>query len=523
MNKHRLILAAVVVLGAALLVSTAGSVLAQSNPSGVTIPFSSRLTDEGGQPVADGAYAFVFELYGVETGGQALWSEMHTAAAVKNGSFAVVLGEVTAIPTDVADRKELWLVVSVRGPNDKDFTLLTPRQRFAAPASPNALTCPHNHFTDYWSGNSSTYGIEIDQAGTGDGIRSYTHATTYDYASFYGVNTGLGTALYGYSSAGRGVYALSDGTDAIEAITNGSNKSALYAHTTATGANGVWATSSTGRGVYGYSMSGDAIEGVGHSVDRSGIYGRSDNGGWGVSGYTRSTLTTRAAIGSYNEGNGPGMLGQSAKGFGVSANGNDASFYDLLGDLVLGGTKGEIFNFGDMLDLYTNDYVSIDLDNDNNDTNSDFAILNGGDTAVFHVYENGNMTATGTKSAEVKTASYGPRLLYAVESPEVWFEDIGTAHLKDGAVTVKFEPIFAETVDLKSDYHVYVTPICEEAVVLFVSAKTADGFTVQGVTLNNRPSSCAFDYRVMAKRLGYGDVRLAPALPSDPTHKGEAR
>jgi hypothetical protein len=48
-------------------------------------------------------------------------------------------------------------------------------------------------------------------------------------------------------------------------------------------------------------------------------------------------------------------------------------------------------------------------------------------------------------------------------------------------------------------------------VVLFVAPKTAEGFTVKGVTLDNQPSSCAFDYRVMAKRLGYSDVRLAPA------------
>jgi hypothetical protein len=30
------------------------------------------------------------------------------------------------------------------------------------------------------------------------------------------------------------------------------------------------------------------------------------------------------------------------------------------------------------------------------------------------------------------------------------------------------------------------------------------------VTLDGRPAACSFDYRVMAKRLGYEGVRLAP-------------
>ena len=512
MKRRQSIFVAMAILMVMALVLTVSVALAQANPSSVTVPYSSRLTDESGQPL-DGVYVFKFELYDAEIGGRLLWSETHTTVTVQNGDFALLLGETQPIPKEVTDHKELWLAVSVRGPQDTDFTLLSPRQRFNAPTAPSALTCPHNHFTDSWPGTNTEYGLLLDNASTGDGLRAYSRSTAWNYAAVFGANiasTGYGTGVYGYSAKGAGMYANSDGGDALEATTTASSKSAVYAHTTASGANGVWATSSSGRGVYGYSAAYDAIEGVSHAVDRSGVYGRSDNGGWGISGYTSSTLTTRAAIGSYNEGNGPGMLGQSAKGFGVSANGNDVSVFDLLGDLVLGGTKGEIFTFSDVLDLYTNDTVFIDLDDNNNNANSEFAVVNGANTTVFHVYENGNMTATGTKSAEVKTDRYGPRLLYAVESPEVWFEDIGTAILKNGAITIGFEPIFAETVDLKADYHVYVTPLCDEAVVLFVTAKSADGFTVKGVTLDNQSSSCAFDYRVIAKRLGYSDVRLAP-------------
>ncbi len=41
------------------------------------------------------------------------------------------------------------------------------------------------------------------------------------------------------------------------------------------------------------------------------------------------------------------------------------------------------------------------------------------------LYVAGSFIATGTKSALVETASYGKRQLYAVESPENWFEDFG--------------------------------------------------------------------------------------------------
>ncbi len=487
MQRRRLILVAAAILVGISLLVTVTTVLAQSNPSSVTVPYSSRLTDETGQPL-DGVYAFKFTLYDAETGGQALWSEAHAAVTVKSGNFSLVLGEVQPIPQDVANRKELWLTVSVRGPQDQDFTLLNPRQRFTAPASPSALTCPHNHFTDYWPGTNSSYGIEIDQAGTGDGIRSYTHATAKNYASFYGFNTGTGTALYGYSSGGNGLYAESGAQDAIDATTSGINKSALYAHTMAAGANGVWATSASGLGVMGSSTTKEGISGQSFGSGRSGVYGV-------------NSITTSV---------GYGVFGRASYGFGLGADGKDDSYSDGVGDVYLAGARGEILTPGSVMETYSNGYIVFDLDEDNNSANQ-LELWNGAEALVFKVDEAGNTTATGTKSAEVKTTHYGPRQLYSVESPEVWFEDIGIATLKTGAITIKLEPIFAETVDLKTDYHVYVTPLCDEAVVLFVTAKSAEGFTVKGVTLDNQPSNCAFDYRVIAKRLGYSEVRLAPA------------
>jgi hypothetical protein len=259
------------------------------------------------------------------------------------------------------------------------------------------------------------------------------------------------------------------------------NYAALYGENMGTGS-GVYATSSLGCGVYGQSGGYYGVEGLTNASGLSGVYGHSAD--------------------SY------GVIGESTNTFGVKAEGNDTSNSDTFGDLVLGGNIGEIFSPGGIMDLFSNASVFIDLD-DNNDQEAMFQILNGSDASVFQVDESGNTSAPGTKSARVKTASHGQRLLYTMESPGVWFEDFGTAALVNGEAAIGFEPIFAETVNLDADYHVFLTPVSEDPVLLRVASKTAKGFTVRGVTLNGMPSSCSFDYRIAAKRKGYEDVRLA--------------
>jgi hypothetical protein len=98
--------------------------------------------------------------------------------------------------------------------------------------------------------------------------------------------------------------------------------------------------------------------------------------------------------------------------------------------------------------------------------------------------------------------------MYAVESPGVWFEDFGSASLVNGVAEVSFETIFAETVNLEVDYHVYVTPLGDCA-GLYVAAKTPGSFEVR--ELGGGSASVDFDYRIVARRLGYEDVRAERA------------
>jgi len=136
-------------------------------------------------------------------------------------------------------------------------------------------------------------------------------------------------------------------------------------------------------------------------------------------------------------------------------------------------------------------------------------------TAALHVV--GDFIATGTKSAVVPVSNKRMVTLYAVESPENWFEDFGTGKLMKGVAQIDLDPTFIQTVNTGMDYHVFLTPNgnCRG---LYVAEKTATGFRVR--ELRGGKSNAAFDYRIVARRKGYEGLRL-PELPiSAPKNEG---
>ena len=114
---------------------------------------------------------------------------------------------------------------------------------------------------------------------------------------------------------------------------------------------------------------------------------------------------------------------------------------------------------------------------------------------------------TGTKSGVVRTSSYGDRLLYAVESPEVWFEDFGSAQLADGLAVVMLDPMFLEAVEVdegENAMKVFVTPTSPNQ-GLWVQ-KGADHFTVRASA--DESNEATFDWRVVVKRKGAHSIRM---------------
>jgi hypothetical protein len=250
-----------------------------------------------------------------------------------------------------------------------------------------------------------------------------------------------------------------------------------------------------GRGVYGWAHAITGTASGGYFLSQS-------TSGRGVYGYASATSGT--TYGGY-------FANASSSGYGVYGDGESA-------DVVLGGgDAGTIRSYpsgihSDMY-LYSNDEVEVHLD-DNSDSTSSFSIFNGVKDRIFGVDESGNMSASGTKSTMVTSGAHTIRKMYAIESPEVWFEDFGAGQLTDGESTVYFDPVFAQTVNLNASYHVFVTPVSDKAVLLFVTTKGPSSFTIRGVTLAGEPVSAAFDYRIVARRVGYENLRLEPVQTS---------
>ena len=124
----------------------------------------------------------------------------------------------------------------------------------------------------------------------------------------------------------------------------------------------------------------------------------------------------------------------------------------------------------------------------------------------------GLTVASGAKAAVVRTAD-GSRLLYSEEATEVWFADYGFGKLQNGLAVIPIEPIFAQTVNLKEPYHVFIQVYGNAEV--YVTNRTSTQFEVH---LRGGDPNVEFSYRIVAKRLGFEGQRLerAPWADNDP-------
>jgi hypothetical protein len=102
--------------------------------------------------------------------------------------------------------------------------------------------------------------------------------------------------------------------------------------------------------------------------------------------------------------------------------------------------------------------------------------------------------------------------MYAVESPECWFEDFGTGTLAGGQAQITLEPLFAQHVHT-DDYHVFITEHGDYHV--HVTRRDGQGFTAQvtsgaGEAATGTAAAVAgtFSWRVVAKRNDIKGERL---------------
>lgn len=354
------------------------------------------------------------------------------------------------------------------------------------------------------------------------------------------VKVGIGTSTPGYQLDVHGTGNFSTGVNAYSAA---SGVSALFGDnsaTTGTGTNGVYGETE--------SPAGAGTVGVNFSSGGSGLYGQSNgtsSGSVGVYGTAVSTSVTGPTYGVYGSTSG-GEAG-SAGVYGVTSGNSGQTTYGVYGvnpdssdhGTAVAGTEATVSSTGSAqvalgkLGVWGDNVGSIAgvlgtadggtamiAENNsgsatdipalfiaNNSTTTGALALQAGNSVSNEctIDVDGNLMCSGTITTSAMGASGSVVQLYSVASPENWFEDFGSGRLSGGVATIALDPAFTQTISANGEYHVFLTPKgdCEG---LYVSGETGRGFEVH--EMRGGHSDVEFDFRIVAKRRGYENLRL---------------
>jgi hypothetical protein len=255
------------------------------------------------------------------------------------------------------------------------------------------------------------------------------------------------------------------------------------------------ATSTTGEawGVEGYTASNaaSAYGVIGEAASASG-------NPIGVLGFAPNSLS---AIGVFGQ---DGAESASALGLGIGGGvwgdgggGTTSAGFGVIGTVDDG--FGGYFENNSPSGFFTVDVVALN--------SASFPFIASGPNGYCEVDFDGNLDCSGAKNAVVPIDG-GKRIvaMSAIESPQNWFEDFGSAQLLNGVAVVALDRDFIQTVSTEIDYKVFPVPN-GDCKGLFVTHKTPASFEVR--ELGGGTSDVTFDYRVTALRKNYENVRFA--------------
>jgi len=246
---------------------------------------------------------------------------------------------------------------------------------------------------------------------------------------------------------------------------------------------------------------------------------------WGVEGYTGSDASnaygvigvarsaTSNGVGTYGVAFSPtgvGVFGQNGSQ-STTGVGLQTSFVNGVGVWGDGGLINRGFGVAGTVDtgtagIFQNNaggYTTVTIFN--NAVGPSFS--SGSPGGSCDIDQGGNLNCTGTKNAVVPLDG-GKRIvaMSAIEAPQNWFEDAGSAHLVSGAAVVSLDSDYLQTVNTEREYQVFLTPY-GDCKGLYVANRTANSFEVH--ELGGGTASLSFGYRIMALRKKYEEVRFA--------------
>ena len=368
----------------------------------------------------------------------------------------------------------------------------------------------------------------ITQAGSTVNVRGEVVGQTGFFRS--GNSGSIFQATQTGNGAGVAVAGVAEGSSGIGVQGNGVTGVSGFGLSNGTGVAG-----QGGTGVFGFSSptSGFARATVGvlntNAAGSAAVYGvaQSNSGQtFGAQGYNFSNTDFAAGVSGVADGdqnktfgtiglslspNGTGVWGLG-QGQSVTGGGVGCCVVGVWGDTSsnAGGAAGLVGTADDAQALFlannSTSHLTANINNFENTTHNVAIVSFNGAFGFCNTNTDGNLFCTGSKSAVVPVDDNRRQVaLYAVESPQNWFEDFGSGRLETGVGRIGLEPTFAQTVNTGSDYHVFLTPE-GECRGLYVSSKSAGGFEVH--ELGGGQSSVTFDYRIVALRRGYEKLRL---------------
>jgi hypothetical protein len=272
--------------------------------------------------------------------------------------------------------------------------------------------------------------------------------------------------------------------------------------------------------------------GLGNATSIGGNATATTGAAWGVEGVTDSDSYDAYGVVGFaasSTGNPKGVYGQasSTKGFGVvgqngspSSTGSGLSTYitsaGVWGD---GGSAGSINTLVDIAGVVGTTDDSVAGYFSNNSTGYYSLSVIGLNPAGFpfqasnlsgagcNIDSAGNLNCSGSKNAVVPIDGGKRKVaMSAIEAPQNWFEDAGSAPLVNGAAVVTLDRDYAQTVNTEKEYQVFLTPY-GDCKGLYVANRTANSFEVH--ELGGGTASLNFGYRIMALRKKYEIVRFA--------------
>lgn len=532
------------------------------------IRFSGTMGDGSGTPKS-GAVNMTFTLYDSQSGATVLWSERQTVQCNDEGHYIVLLGSTKpeGLPVELfASRQARWLGVTPEGEateHERVQLTSTPYALKAADADTlggkpaSAFVLSPSEGTEGAQPGGANLAGNSNASSTANGPTNLTGTGTKNFIPLWTTTTNLGNSvIFQNSSQNIGVGVTSPNS---KLVVKGTGNTNIRIGDPACGSN--FAAVAFGSGSINctnYTVMGDGTNAYINTPSSAGfidfrqgnvpvmtlgpadfepvtqIFGRTYLGNptsrfndlqgklnVGDSDNKNIQTATIQADFTANWALSAAILGDTtaAQSSGVEGFAEGSSFAMGVSGVAFSGGGSNVGVMGEN----EGDGVGVVAINNGGPTQPALVAISPNSTAILPVLQvtggaslgspscivdgSADLICSGFKAAVVPV-DRGQRqvTLYAVESPENWFEDFGSAKLMNGSAVVTLEPTFVQTVNTGFDYHVFLTPQ-GDCKGLYVKQKTATSFEVH--EMGGGKSSVAFDYRIVARRRGYEGTRMA--------------